>query len=201
MILENDVTMSISDACPDDEFKETCKRMAKWIINEARKLITAKNDYMPKRGKRETKMVWILPTRHDNYNDDFDRKIFGQYLEEYARFYENNIALELKQLWDRHENNLFDNRVKRFTNDGLYVFWRAVDRTIWYANTIINKSVSKKPGREVERKLTKSTKYQYVPKDAGSRAGTPPFFKRKRDDSKRRNTSAKKRRLPPPSSK
>ena len=204
IVLENDVTMSISDACPDGEFHDTCRRMAKWLINEVRKLFMTKNDYLPKRGKRETKLVWIIPTRHDNYNDDFDRKVFGKYIQEFARFYENNIALELKQLWDCHENNIFDNRVKRFTNDGLYTFYRALDRTIWYADTIINKSVSRKPGREVERKLTKSTKYQYVPDDAEQRpsrereGSTPSFFKRKRDDS-RKFSKSKRRKLPAPS--
>ena len=173
MITEFDVLKRIkTNNMNETEARKLCFRLVRWLVNEVRKMLAAHNDYLPKKAKRETKVVWLVPTLHQNYynHENQLRIVFGQSLLSYTRRVENNLALELKQIWDESENGLYMLEQRRFTSDGLVAFWRALDRTIRYADTIINKNITtRKPGRDVEMKREK-------PEDRYEQ--NAPFFKK-----------------------
>ena len=43
------------------------------------------------------------------------------------------ILLELKQIWDEYDSNLYSKERRRLTDQGYQTFWQAVDRTVKYA--------------------------------------------------------------------
>ena len=156
MVIEYDIMKKINTSnLNEKQVRNICLKLVRWLVNEVRKLLAAHNDYLPKRAKRESKVVWILPTLHHNYysHENQVRIVLGQTLQTYAAQVENNLALELKQVWDENDASLYLYEQQRYTSDGNIAFWRAMDRTIWYADTIINKNIStRKPGRDIEVK-------------------------------------------------
>ena len=144
IVPEYDVMRKVNTAdLNEKQVCNVCHKLIRWLVNEVRKLVTAHNDYLPKRAKRETKVVWILPTLHHNYynRENQVRIVFGQTLLSYTAQIENNLALELKQVWDENDPSLYLYEQQRFTSDGVTAFWRAMDRTIRYADMIINKNI------------------------------------------------------------
>ena len=178
IIMEYDIMKKVNTSGMNEkQVRDVCFKLIRWLINEVRKLLAAHNDYLPKRAKRETKVVWVLPTLHHNYysHENQVRIVLGQTLLTYAAQVENNLALELKQVWDENDASLYLYEQQRYTSDGIIAFWRAVDRTIRYADTIINKNITtRKPGRDIEIKRDKvESRY------SENTANAKKFWKRK----------------------
>ena len=145
--------------------------------------------------------MWILPTLHRNYYNFENqlRMVFGQTLIKYAAQIENNLALQLKQVLDEEESNLYLFDQQRFTSDGLSAFFRAVDQTIRYADTIINKNITtRKPGRDIERKRERpEDRYQQNAPGAKRYLARKPKFLNKKFK-KVKKEAGERRRLPTP---
>ena len=120
----------IINSSKTDEFgigKDYNKRI-KWLINEFRKTIdTIKDTYPQMPEKRTTQsFIWINPTRHCNYKNNQQRKKFGECLENMTKCYETTQL----SIWGGNGTNIFLEQEQRYTTDGLFDFWEAIDKTI-----------------------------------------------------------------------
>ena len=120
-------------------------RNIEWLFHEIRKLLAGHNDALPPKARRDVNIIWVLPTRHMNYQNDQLREIMATCIETLVEIHNvRNFALPLKQNWDQFDPSIFFFDSQRFSNDGLNRLWRAFDRTVWYANVMVNKMVQRK---------------------------------------------------------
>ena len=135
MILEDDI---INGLTFDEDVEITEKllykvynKVCKWIVREVARLIECYVDVVPAKAmKRDPMIIWVLPTQHKNYKNNWERHIFSKCLNSAAKGKKNMPVLELKQVWDEYDGNLFSKERNHFTDQGHRVFWQAVDRTV-----------------------------------------------------------------------
>ena len=143
-IMEDDLLLTLDHKQYNDrELSTIYNQWVNWLLNEVRKIMGAHVDYLPLKSRRRTHIVWILPSKHCNYQNSRQRKLMGDCLLKISKLHEDNMALELKQIWDPDDFSLFYAEQNRFTNDRLNIFWRAVDRTIRFADAVITKKLHK----------------------------------------------------------
>ena len=150
MILEDDVIKYYKkkadrhDLSMDEtQCRETYERCLKWLMSECRKFAaTIREDILPSRAKRQDwpNFLWILPSLHKNYTNRKYRRIFSETIKKVARPQDNTFTLELKQVWDENDGNLYLWPDKRYSQAGYISYWTAVDRTVRVCNSIINRS-------------------------------------------------------------
>ena len=163
-VLEDDV---IRDIPRMDRVKVIYKRGLSWLFNEVRKMFDGHNDSLPSKAKRKVNIIWVVPSDHINYENRNNRKIFGEMIKQVAKTFDCNHALELKQVWDPEDYNLYLRNEHRFSQQGTALLWKAVDRTIWFADTIIYKA------NEKETKTFQIYEVPGVLKQASFRLGPP----------------------------
>ena len=175
-------------------------RSIEWLFHEVRKMIEAHNDSLPPRARRNINVIWVMPSRHMNYRNDEFRGMFGACLQNLMEIHNvRNYALQLKQNWDPYDPSIFFFDSQRYSTEGLNRLWRAFDRTVWYANVLVNKGMQK----NVFDNLTKR-------EDGGAHAGQPVRFQNRGSGRRGRgghgyfankryySRFSKKKSLPPP---
>ena len=154
VVLEDDV---IKDVTTRDEYllKDFTRRV-KWLMSEFRKTMDASKDAVQANAKmlNQPSFVWILPTKHKNFINNYPRRKFGQAIETAAKLTDNVAALRLVQNWDYEDGNLYLCEQQRFTSDGKAEFWRAVDKTVEYYDT---KYVERKPHSDHKEGKTRAS--------------------------------------------
>ena len=149
IVIENDLIKffnSLFDAkrkdMTEDDMHRCYTAALRWIMSEFRKFVaTIKEDYLPAKGKKADwpYFIWIVPCQHVNFRNSWAREIFTTALYKTAKGYPTIFVLELKQVWDPEDSNLVLYPERRITVSGLNAFWLAVDRTIRFANSLINR--------------------------------------------------------------
>ena len=103
-------------------------------------MIDGHNDALPLHSRKLVQIVWVIPTLHKNYGNNEKRKIFISSLISKTKLQERQHAFELRQLWDDSDNDVYQRTEHRFTSYGINKYFKALDRTIMFANTVVNKS-------------------------------------------------------------
>ena len=143
VILEDDVIKKVK---LEGDVSYVYGRAIHWLLSEFRKLIEIMLEMLPQKSKRDEHpyVLWIMPTRHRDYKNDIQREKFNEKLMSISKLYHNNFTLELKQLWRKDESLLYNKNENKLTSYGLKTFWRSVDRTIKFCNSIIDRITAKK---------------------------------------------------------
>ena len=143
VVLEDDLLNKINK-----NFDETIiyAKAVKWIMNEFNKVIKSLIDLLPAKAKTEEYpyVLWLHATRHRLYPDDKLREIFNAVLASVGKQHSNNFTLELKQLWKRDEDHLFNQQENKLTAYGIKTYWKSVDRTIKFCNSIVDRVTAKR---------------------------------------------------------
>ena len=140
VVLEDDIINSIKRK---DMVERIYDRVVRWLLFEVRKILDGHNDSLPKKARRKVTVIWVTPSMHMNYSDTYNRKKLTKVLQNVAKLIPNNHALSLRQIWDPDNFNLYLKEQRRLTAEGRALLWRAVDRTIWFADTLIHKANDK----------------------------------------------------------
>ena len=77
---------------------------------------------------------------------------FGRALENEAEYHALTYALALKKGWDFNDTSLFNKEDKKFTSDGYISYWNAVDKTIWFCDTLLMKKEMRKKEKQNKEK-------------------------------------------------
>ena len=85
------------------------------------------------------KLVIITATLHRNYHDYADREKFNKTVKIIAGLHQDVWAMDLVQIWDKNNNNLYAKCEQRLTYEGLGAFWKGVDRTLVFCNKKVNR--------------------------------------------------------------
>ena len=172
-------------------------RNVEWLYHEIRKLLAGHNDALPKKARKEVTIVWTLPTRHMNYANDHLREILGSCIENLVEVYnDKNIALHLKQNWDQFDPSIFFFDSQRYSTDGLNRLWRSFDRTVWYANILVQKLETKKSQEATQRPFGNTGQPMRGGANAYRGSQSKNYFAKKRFYTK--FGKYQKRNLPPP---
>ena len=144
IVPENDVARNIKLGNAEITEKLLYKvfnKISKWLVREFARLLEAYLEVVPVKSKTKQGpiLVWILPTQHKNYQDNWERHIFARCLSTAVKGKRNMISLELKQLWDEYDGNIFLKESRRYSDIGYKTFWLAVDRSIQFAVSLKEK--------------------------------------------------------------
>ena len=139
-VIDNDFISSI-DSDAEEGLTKPLGRLADAIMRECDCLIEIQKDYLPKKVKKPSypQIIWIEPPLHKNFTDNQERKKFIRAINDVSKFHENIDVLKLKKVWDTENNNLYHSYYRRFMNEGFSTYWRAIDATLKFADTILYK--------------------------------------------------------------
>ena len=86
--------------------------------------------------------MWIIPVEHNNLSSKNKelREKFSKALVSTAKLHNEVICLPLKQKWSKNESSLFDRATQDLTTAGSITIWESLDRTLKYADTIVDKN-------------------------------------------------------------
>ena len=111
--------------------------------------------------------LWVKPTSHKFYDNKDLRDKFNKCLTTVETLHDNVLALNLEQIWDQNDRVMFQTATQKLSATGYNTYWKALDRTIRYADL------------NVIRYGNKKMKDIFLEKEEGSRkkigiAGKPP---------------------------
>ena len=144
VVIEDDLIKDFKN-CPENQLEKMYERSCKWLMNEFRKMLMTHNDNLPKKGRRNTHVLWIIPTDHAEYRSKnrLKRQLFGSCMVRQAKMQSRMRALQLKQIWDENNRDFYIKEARRYTADGLVAFWQAIDRTVRFYDFIVSKNEEK----------------------------------------------------------
>ena len=140
IVLEDDIINFLN--YNDYGVTEMYGRVIEFLSREINESIQEfKQRYLPTKSKRDSipQLVWILPTLHRNYRNSNLRRKFANEMEKILPLFPDNTVLRLKQIWDPESNTMVSSFNNALTACGKRFLWKAVDRTIRYADFILFK--------------------------------------------------------------
>ena len=104
---------------------EAYGKMINHIMIEWDRLIMTQKEFLPAKAKKADwpLIIWIKPPVHENFRNNVMRQKFTKALQNMAKFHDNTRVLQLKKIWDSHNNNLFIKECNRFTAEGTITYW------------------------------------------------------------------------------
>ena len=137
MVLEDDVIKYLEH--DDYGATEMYGKVITYIEKEIQDALFKFKSFIPQKAKRpgRPQIVWICPSIHKNYGRNTLRKKFGGQLELLLRGKPFTTVLKLKQVWNTDNDNLVAPHNKQLTRDGEYALWKAIDRSISFADRVI----------------------------------------------------------------
>ena len=114
-------------------------------MTEYERGVASFKENLPAKSSRDSypNFLWIKPPYHDNFENNSERFKFNKALDDACKFHKNVHALELKKVWDSKNSKLYSTSHTKFTSEGLYKYWEAVDRTVRYCDSILLKKREK----------------------------------------------------------
>ena len=111
------------------------KRAIHWLMNKFKQDIMDHKQFLPTKVKRDDqpKIVWIQAPLNTDFKNNEDRLTFNSLLESIGKQFNNNVVLQLKQIWESDNRNYFLPNILCYTSTGLKKYWEAIDRTIRYS--------------------------------------------------------------------
>ena len=155
---------------PDKVYKRLYRENIKWLVREINRADMCYKELLPKKSLWDNfpHYLFIIPTKHKAYNNNVARTTFSSILSEAVQAVGSNFSsMQLKQLWDSQDGNLFLKNQQRFTAEGKQTFWQAVDRTIKFCDSILEKKRNKCIAREYNQMMQRP-KGLFPPRGRGS---------------------------------
>ena len=84
--------------------------------------------------------LWIQAPLHEHFDNNYQRLKFNRCLEDIAKLHSNCTSLMLKKALDPQDSSLFIESSQRFTARGFAVYWKAIDKTVCYFNSVLLKN-------------------------------------------------------------
>ena len=117
------------------------------LMNDMRKMISAYKDFLPKKGKKPDypHILWIEAPLHDKFSTKQNkvREMFNKALKISVAKIPGFSVLHLKKIWDLENGNLYLSEQQRFTAEGITTSWAAVENTVCYCITVIDRNKNK----------------------------------------------------------
>ena len=132
----------------EHDMQERYARLLKWLMCQYDRMVSSQKEYLTPKSKRanEPYFVWIKPPMHESIHSKELRlrEMFKKALDNCTSMHQNTFALQLKKMWDPSDKLLYNREERRFTANGLILYWQAVDKTVKYANTLLLKKKHQK---------------------------------------------------------
>ena len=123
-------------------FTKPMSHILNYIMTEHEQAIAAFREYLPAKALKPgyPHILWIQPPDHDNYINNALRHKFNKCLEECVRMHANTSTLALKKVWSPSDKTLFLHDSQRYTSEGFTAYWKAIDCTVRYLDTVMLKN-------------------------------------------------------------
>ena len=135
VILENDIIDYLEGeekACIEIKYEHYLREIMADMINTCKQFASDLPNYAKKEGW--PKFVFIEPTLHMGYSDYHERKTFIEQMSTVSKEFDNVWVMQLKQIWEENNMNLFRSHEQIYTNEGISKLWKAIDRTVMFCN-------------------------------------------------------------------
>ena len=97
----------------------------------------------PQNNARIPHILWIIPTQNVSYVNNDLREKFSYALTVAMKLHPELISLRLKQVWNENNPDVYNITSKKLTQMGVRMLWNAIDRTLVYADSILEKNQGK----------------------------------------------------------
>ena len=146
VVVPEDALIRVLDCREDDHnVSGSMSRLINYIMTEFKRCVASFKENLPAKCVKSEfpYFLWIQPPQHKNFSGGALRFKFNRCLEEVAKMHLNVYTLALKKVWDKDDDNLFLEN-QRFSNEGYRAYWEAIDKTIYYFDSVILKKIEKK---------------------------------------------------------
>ena len=127
------------------------------------RMVASQREYLPKKSQKpgNPSFLWIHPPTHDSIQSKENRlRIhFVKALNSVASLHENTYALGFKKIWNPSDPSLYNRDERQFTADGLITYWKAVDATFKYFDTLLLNKKMKKENQPAKKNSFAKVKY------------------------------------------
>ena len=128
-------------SCLDSEMSGLSKsygRLVRFIMTEYERGVISFKENLPAKSKKDgyPHFLWIQAPLHDKFPNNNERVKFNHSLEEACKLHCNMSTLELKKVWNIHDENLYSELQNKITSDGYIKYWDAVDKTVRYCDSV-----------------------------------------------------------------
>ena len=200
---------------PGPHLTKALSRIVDAMISDMNKLIHQQKEFLPRKSTKPEfpKIIWVEAPLHDNFANCDDRIKLTRAIQDAVQFHDDTYSLDLKKIWNPRDGALYAAEYRRYTNEGYRTYWRAIDATIKFADTILfkkklgkrsvessdrahqsrsmkhKKRTSRSPGRDRKRSYRQQPHHRYCSNDR---------YHWSRKDRYEHNVSHTDRRLPTP---
>ena len=117
-----------------------------YFMKDLYKQFQVYKELLPAKCKCDTypHLLWIEPPYNRSFHNNDLRYKFVKCLRTVGSYYEHTSVLQLKKIWDPNNRRLFHAETRRFTAQGLARYWDAIDNTVRYCDTLLNRTQFKK---------------------------------------------------------
>ena len=150
----------------EPDILQSFSRMLNHIMTEHERTISAFKEHLPSKSLKSDfpQILWVQAPFHDGFCNNDLRFKFNHCMEEVCKLHVNTHSLMLKKAWDAHNPDLFLEHSQRFTAEGFSKYWKAVDHTARYFNSVVllkkQDSNGKKPCKFFHNKKQDQFKWQ-----------------------------------------
>ena len=160
VVPDADIIRSLNDCASG--LTKNFARLLNFIMTEHERSLASFRENLPAKSLKQgyPHVLWIQALMHDHFNDNLLRYKFNKSLEEAVMFHSNIKSLYLKKVWNSTNTNLYVKECQRFTSDGYYTYWEAVDKMVRYCDSIVLKKSEKLQLKKLHQRSTVSGESQ-----------------------------------------
>ena len=168
VVPDDDVISAFKEGDTGHRLSKNYSRLTNYIMTEHERCIASYKEYLSAKSVKPyyPHILWIEAPMHDNFANNSQCYKFNKALQETAKLHHNVSTLMLKKVWDSKNMNLYLKDCQRFTSDGYYAYWEAVDRTVRYCDSVMLKKLAEK---RIPKKKSLSQKGCFDQKDQKNR--------------------------------
>ena len=125
--------------------------IARYILEETRRLIISYKEHLPKKCKRDhfPHFIWVLPPVHKYFHNNRHRSLFSEAFEIEAENYADTCALRLKKVWDKNDGALYFQEQSRLSQ-GHHDYWKAIDAALRFWDKTLSEIMLKQQWKNPE---------------------------------------------------
>ena len=155
LVLDDDIIKCFDDG---SNLTREYGRVISYIMTEFNRSVASYKENLPTKCTRYNypHFLWIQPPLHQDFKNNSERQKYNTCLNDLVKFHKNMSLLELKKIWSQNDPNLFLGDCQRFTSEGLFSYWEAVDWTARYCDSVVLKKNDLRKSQKMKVQSSKS---------------------------------------------
>ena len=182
IVPDDDIIKCVKDADSCQDVTKQFGRLINYVMTEHECAIATFKEFLPAKSLKLAypQLLWIQAPMHDCFDNNNLWHKFNRALDKTAKCHSHVTTLALKKAWDPKDDELFLAGQNRYTTRGFNTYWEAVDRTVWYFDSIVLQKVDKRKTlkNSSNSALDQKDPFRWQNPHLNLQANTPQTFRR-----------------------